>query len=620
MEPPPPQSQETASLVKRLAGPSTGKAGLAKDQADINRIIADVSKGSKFYENEKKKDKELTKKIDQILCIRDELTSGVDMWKIELQVDQILHKLEAQRDLSQTIVHFDLDSFFASVEVLNDTTLAGKPFAVGHTVVSTASYEARKYGVRSGMASFIAKKLCPELIIVSHGMSEYSTMSQQVMAICKRYDPQMCPAGCDEGYLNITQYCIEQNMSADACVEHLRSAVYAETKLTVSAGIAPNTMLAKICSDKNKPNGQFHLPFESEAIVSFMRDLSIRRVPGIGRVSERLLESIGIKTCGDIYTHRATLSLMDKQFGLMHLLRTHLGIASNSVQPPQREERKSIGAERTFPPLGDKQKILEKLDEVCAELESDMTESEWTGRTITLKYKLDSFEVFTRAKSSNRWISKKEDLFAVSFSQFLIRRSFQDFQVGQELLLPELPLTIRLIGLRVTKLKDLRGPDPLIGIKRFFDSASPSSPQKKQRVSESWTQEASSKSSSTAGDLPVPAGDAAFTPVSNQSQSPDGLESRKPISSRKGKPNPTEPPPAEYEGIICPVCGQTAATENDAFNTHLDSCLSREAIREAQAEATLPARQDRASKPENIWERWTKMAPGSKGKTRNRFT
>ncbi|KAJ7925260.1 hypothetical protein B0H13DRAFT_2248945 [Mycena leptocephala] len=486
-----PRVSSSASQARRRARLGPG---------DINRIIADVSKGSKFYEASSP-----AKQFSYLM-----IKSGVDLQKIEAS----LHKLESERDLSQTIVHFDLDSFFAVSRFLMiphwQANHLRRP-QVGHTVLSTASYEARKYGVRSGMASFIAKKLCPQLIM-------------KVMAICKRYDPQM-------RYLNITAYCAEHDLSADACVEHLRSAVFTETKLTVSAGIAPNTMLAKICSDKNKPNGQFHLPFNSEAIITFMRDLPIRRVPGIGRVSERLLESIDIKTCGDIYTHRATLSLMDKQFGLMHLLCTHLGIASNSVQPPQREERKSIGAERTFPPLGDKQKILEKLDEVCAELESDMEETQWTGRTITLKYKLDSFEVFTRAKSSNRWISKKEDLFAV----------------GQELLLPELPLTIRLIGLRVTKLKDLRAEsDPSIGIKRFFDSPSSSSPNKKRRVSTSEEDEAIQD------------------PVGTLPPQPDALENTKPTSSRTGKPeSKSRQLPSEREMHTCPVCQSKVPTENE---------------------------------------------------------
>ncbi|KAJ6609876.1 hypothetical protein B0H10DRAFT_2294952 [Mycena sp. CBHHK59/15] len=577
----PKPSQETASLVKRLAGPSTGKAGLAKDQADINRIIADASKGSKFYENEKRKDKELTRRIDQILQLRDELTNRVDMRKIEASVDQILNKLESQRDLSQTIVHFDLDSFFASVEVLNDPTLVGKPFAVGHTVLSTASYEARKYGVRSGMASHIAKKLCPELIIVSHGFSGYTDMSRKVMDICRRYDPQMCPAGCDEGYLNITAYCESNSISADD--------FHAETRLTVSAGIAPNT-----------------------AIIAFMHDLSIRKVPGIGRVSERLLESIGVKTCGDIFIYRATLSLLDKQFGLMHLLRTHLGIASNSVQPPQREERKSIGAERTFQPLGDEEKILGKLREVCAELESDMEETGFTGRTITLKYKLDNFEVFTRSRSSDRWISKKEDLFTF----------------GQELLLPELPLTIRLIGLRVTKLKDLRDPNQSIGIKRFFDPASSSSPQKKRKIDvsepelgqaqdsdgQSAIQEAPQHEPSGIQDLAdsaTPAPPSSRSTTGGQSTLPFQFqpESAKPSSS--SKPNVRQPPVVK-EKYVCPVCERQVAKGNDAINSHLDSCLSREAIRKAQAEPVTPPKQ------EDVWERWTKTAAGSKKTARKR--
>ncbi|KAF7315401.1 IMS-domain-containing protein [Mycena indigotica] len=545
-------SQQTASLVKRLAGPSTGKAGLAHDQSEINKIIAEVSKGSKFYEREKQKDKELTAKIESILALRESLVAGADLPKIEAKVDQLLLKLKEERDLSQTIVHFDLDSFFASVEVLNNPSLAGKAFAVGHSVISTASYEARKYGVRSGMATFIAKKLCPQLLMVDHGALSYSEMSGKVMAICERYDPQMCPAGCDEGYLNITAYCLEHDMTPDDAVQHLRSAVFEETKLTVSAGIAPNLMLAKICSDKNKPNGQYHLPFSEEAVMDFMRNLPIRKIPGIGRVTERTLESIGIKTCGDIYTHRATLSLMDKQFGLVYLLQKHLGIASNHVQPPERDERKSIGAERTFAPLSDKEKIIEKLYEVCAELEADMEQTQWAGRTITLKYKLDTFEVSTRAKTLDRFITRKDDLFAI----------------GHELLLAELPLTIRLIGIRVTKLKDLREPKSPVGIKRFFEAVGPESPSKKRKVED-------------------PDDDDLAISISD-----------KPLStSSKAETHP------------CPVCGKRTLTENDAFNRHLDDCLSRDAIREAHAEAQ-PGKPP--SKPGNLLEQWTNLVPKKK--------
>jgi DNA polymerase kappa len=145
---------------------------------------------------------------------------------------------------------------------------------------------------------------------------------------------------------SITAYCKDHNIGPEDCVREMRAKVQEETNLTASAGIAPNKMLAKICSDKNKPNGQFYLSFDRKTIVTFMHDLPIRKIQGVGRVNERLLEAVGIKTCGDVFTHRAMLSLMDKEFGLTFLLKTYLGIASNVVQPGQREERKSVGSER----------------------------------------------------------------------------------------------------------------------------------------------------------------------------------------------------------------------------------------------------------------------------------
>ncbi|KAI0339802.1 DNA/RNA polymerase [Trametopsis cervina] len=617
-------SQDSASFLRRLAGPSIMKAGLAKDQTEINRIIAEASKGSKFYDNEKRKDKDLTGRIERILKQRDEALRGADLDKVEASVDQILARMEAQRDLTQIIVHVDMDAFYANVELLDDPSLKGKPFAVGYGVVSTASYEARKYGVRSGMAGFIAKKLCPELIFVSSHFPRYSELSSQIMNIFRRYDPNMQPAGCDEGYLNITNYCEEHLIPAAECVQQMRTSVYEETGLTVSAGIAPNKMLAKICSDKNKPNGQFMLDFTPKAVKAFVHDLPIRKIPGVGRVNERLLDSIGIKTCGDIFTYRTTISLMDKQFGLTFLLQTYLGIASNAVEPPQREERKSIGAERTFQAIGEKDEILAKLDEVAAELEEDMERTGWTGKTVTLKYKLDTYQVFTRAKSFDRWIStKKEDLFAI----------------GKELLLPELPLKIRLIGLRVTKLKDLRSDaDPKPGtIKRFFENASvPASPRKKRKldheedapslsqdgyeesmpnyhedVESDIDEEASSNISISHGSpkrrppasAPSASGSADAMVLGLSSQKPASFAatgSVKPgsgVTARQSSPEKRlTPAPAESgrsaagkDGIAlltCPLCSKTIETDNDGLNAHIDYCLSKDAIRDAQAKAS----------------------------------
>jgi len=394
--------------------------------------------------------------------------------------------------------------------------------------------------------------------------------------------------------------------------------VFEETKLTVSAGIAPNKMLAKICSDKNKPNGQFQLEFESKAIMSFMHDLSIRKIPGIGRVNERLLESVGIKTCGDIFTHRAVVSLMDRWLGMQFLLNTYLGIASNVVQPYHRAERKSIGAERTFPPLGDTNKILRKLDEVAAELGKDMEENKWTGRTVTLKYKLDTFQVFTRAKSFNRWIKTKEELYTT----------------GKDLLLAEIPLTIRLIGLRVTKLKDLKAPAASSGIKRFFEPLQGSLPHKRPKLKADEIEHGAEiedfndtpeeampgfyehedeiigfDKHDDDADLvdpqlppdpprkPSPSKpvsesrifDVAGTSTSSAHNARINAKPRSTGTAIRPKSSTSNSGPARNsisELLTCPVCKKDLQTDNEGLNSHIDFCLSRGAIRQAHAEAS----------------------------------
>lgn len=544
---------------------------------------------------------------------------------IEKKVDHLIAELEAERDLSQVIVHVDMDAFFANVELLHNPELKGKAFGVGKGVLTTASYEARKFGVRSGMAGFVAKKLCPELIFVKINFSRYSEMSKKVMDVFRQYDPNMAPAGCDEGYLNITQHCQDNGLTPDECVEQMREVVFKKTSLTVSAGIAPNKMLAKICSDKNKPNGQFHLPFSSPSVREFMRDLPIRKIPGIGRVSERLLDSIGIKTCGNIYDHRAILFLLDKQFGLHFMLRTYLGIASNVVIPHQREERKSIGAERTFSPIENTDAIVAKLEEVAEELESDMADRGWAGRTVTLKYKLHTYQVFTRARSIGKWITKKEDLLAI----------------GKELLQPELPLKIRLIGLRVTKLRDLR--DTSSGIKRFFEPVSSNAPNKRRKLDSQavidvdvatdtedvmlgYFEEEDERMSAEAmvdadeemlegaedntaehqsRPLNQDSSDSAsrYKPQSTTGQAPPSTSSRPHTSTSSRPPTSTSTssrPPnsaskphsqAADERAQCPVCNKTlmsvSATDNQGLNAHIDFCLSRSAIVEAQGQASI---------------------------------
>ncbi|KAH6913891.1 DNA polymerase kappa [Coprinopsis sp. MPI-PUGE-AT-0042] len=635
---PPVASQQSESLVRRLAGASVNKAGITRDKDEIAAIIAKASVGSKFYENEKKRDKELTAKIDKLLQRRDELLRAADIDKLEQTCDLMISKLEAERDLSQYIVHVDMDAFFANVEERRDPTLKGKPFVVGGSVVSTASYEARKYGVRSGMAGFIAKALCPQLIYVKSHYDLYNEVSSKIMSIFRRYDPAMAPAGCDEGYLNMTAYCKDTGKDIEQAVAEMRQVVFEETQLTVSAGIAANKTLAKICSDKNKPNGQFMLDFDPDTIKAFMNDLSIRKVPGIGRVGERLLESMGVKTCGDIYAQRAILRLMDSEahLHLDHLLQTYLGIASNRVEAWSREDRKSIGAERTFSDLDSESSdlkkgrpaIFAKLQEIADQLAAEMEEDGWVGKTITLKYKLDEFAVRSRSKSVGTWVSKQETL----------------FEVGKELLVAGFPMKIRLLGLRVTKLKDLRAEPANAGIKRFFQPVKQSGDETSEEVhrprkrgklgpvdgglrddnreisvdalsiydgeNDELEQEGflllddndaetegsmlrqgferpshieTVSSGSSSGPRPTSAGSAIAPSKDEQA------------TSTPQRPEQVSADLLETEALHCPICSKKIQTTNQGLNEHIDFCLSRGAIREAQAsvDTSVPAKKDR---------------------------
>ncbi|KAG9104085.1 hypothetical protein FRC06_005568 [Ceratobasidium sp. 370] len=415
-----PASSQTDSLLKRLSGPSSGKAGLAKDQAEINRIIAEVSKGSKFYENEKRKDAELTVRISKLLALRDELMKSARIGEIEALVDKQIAELEAQRDLSQIICHADMDAFYATVETLDNPSLVGTAFGVGLGVLCTASYEARKFGVRSGMATFVAKALCPHLNILPLRFQRYSEMSNRIFNVLRKYDPNLLAAGCDEGYLNLTAACEEANESPEVVVRRMREEVHKETGMTVSCGIAPNKALAKICSDLNKPNGQYMMPFDRDSILEFTRALPVRKMPGTGRVFERILDSLGIKTCGDVFPHRAELYLLSQHHKLsVHsLLCAYLGVHDNSVAPYSRGSRRSVGYERTFQPQRDPKVLLETLEKIAEGLANDCEKRGWAGKTLTLKYKLDTYQSFSRAKSLAKWTMKKEDILPVCVAYF----------------------------------------------------------------------------------------------------------------------------------------------------------------------------------------------------------
>lgn len=442
-EPEPGQHQ---TLKYQLLGPSLTKAGQdSVDQSKVSEIIYNASKGSKFFSREEARDKVLTQKIEQILTKKRRL-ENLDLSRESRAADQLIAELDVSRDLTQRIVHIDCDAFYAAVEQLDRPELKDMPFAVGGGVLTTCNYLARKFGCRSGMAGFVAKKLCPELLLSMFGLpkmpltlptlppspsysgshtetativvrpnfEKYTAKAHEVRDILADYDPRFESASIDEAYLNITEYCAQHNMTAEEAVQQMRDEIQEKTKITVSAGIAANAKLAKICSNFNKPNGQYSLPSDRNAIITFMRDLPTRKVNGIGRVFERELQEIGIRTCGEIYPHRHLLHQLFGEKAYHFLLSCYLGLGRTQVQPAEEYERKSVGTESTFRDMSDPAELANKLRWTAGELEKDMQRAECKGRTLVLKVKLHTFEVLTRQVVLPKAIYQADDLYQYS--------------------------------------------------------------------------------------------------------------------------------------------------------------------------------------------------------------
>lgn len=559
------------SLKYSLLGPSLTKAGQdSVDQSKVSEIIYAASKGSKFFTREEEKDKILTGKIERILAKKARLEK-VDLTRDLRAADALIAQLELSRDLTQSIVHLDCDAFYAAVELLDRPELHDKPFAVGGGVLTTCNYVARKFGCRSGMAGFVAKKLCPELILLPLNFSKYTGKATEVREILAQYDPRFESASIDEAYLNITEYCAEHDMGPAEVVEQMRAEIHEKTKITVSAGIAANSKLAKICSNMNKPNGQYVLPSDRAAIMTFMRDLPCRKVNGVGRVFERELAAVGIKTCGDIYGQRQYLNQLFGDKAYEFLLHCYLGLGRTNIQPAEEYERKSVGTERTFRDMSDPVQLKDQLRKTADELEKDMRKAECKGRTLVLKVKLHSYEVYTRQVTTPKAVCLADDLY--NYSLPILNKLMQ-----------EMPgMKLRLMGLRCTHLVSTKKPDTLafFGLKpkrtESADSAEQSDgsyERKRPATSEGqWEQWPEEMLDGYEIDMP-------------QDQPPDGVnESDTP--SKHGKeirPNPTpqkkDEPAQEEEWWDCPICSRPQAADERQFNEHIDLCLSRQTIRD----------------------------------------
>jgi DNA polymerase-4 len=299
------------------------------------------------------------------------------------------------------IIHIDMDAFYASVEQRDDPSLRGRPVVVAwrgaRSVVCAASYEARTFGVRSAMPAIRAERLCPQAIFVPPDFTRYKAVSRQVREIFARHTDLIEPLSLDEAYLDVTAPITRLDSgeipTATAIAETIRAQIRAETALTASAGVAPNKFLAKIASDWRKPDGQFVI--RPAQVFDFLTPLPVGCIPGVGKVMQQKLETLGVVTVGDLRALGA--ERLQHEFGNWGL-RLHeraQGIDERPVEPDQPVQ--SISSEDTFErdvPLADIEPMLLRLAERTW-LASRKTER--IGRTVVLKLKTAQFRILTRS-------------------------------------------------------------------------------------------------------------------------------------------------------------------------------------------------------------------------------
>ncbi|XP_029017318.1 DNA polymerase kappa [Betta splendens] len=659
-------SAKDEGLLSRMAlnDNKAGMEGLDRDM--INKIIMETSKGSRFYESELKREHQVNQRIEKIMLQKGQITEQ-QLKKAQAQVERVVSELERGRDLTRLIVHVDMDAFYAAVEMRDCPELKDKPMAVGSmSMLSTSNYHARKYGVRAAMPGFIAKKLCPNLVIVPPNFNKYRAVSEEIREIFADYDPHFQAVSLDEAYLDFTDH-LEQRQSwpessrthrcrtnssptgeehiepeeaapeqidlspvlfedspnsspfllssegvcasGGACevfgtsveeaVKEMRFRIEQKTMLTASAGIAPNMMLAKVCSDKNKPNGQYRLPSTREAVMEFVQNLPVRKVSGIGKVSEKMLNALGISNCAHLGQQMALLSLLFSETAWHHFMQVSLGLSSTYI--PRHEERKSMSTERTFKELSRAEEQFSLCRELCGDLAEDMKKEGLKGKTVTLKLKNVNFEVKTRAQTLQSAIATLDEIFAVA--KDLLKTEIENES-------PQ-PLRLRLMGVRVSAFVSLDDKKPLQkSIIGFLQTGKTDSTDSTQEMHQKQEKEHFSNHS-------VPAWPLAGLPSAQKSQKPgEGGRTSEPQSffqrahakrlqlqaakasteeGGQGRDASVSAPtdgcgtsaaPTEAQastsgcgrltsdGLTCPVCfRQVETTDLNVFNEHIDRCL-----------------------------------------------
>ena len=336
------------------------------------------------------------------------------------------------------IIHIDMDAFFASVEQRDDPSLRGLPIAVGFDgdrgVVSTASYEARPYGVHSAQSIVVAKRFCPNLIIVPPHFAKYKEVSAQVHEVFHEYTDLVEPLSLDEAFLDVSQNKFGMEYAQDIAAE-IKQKIHQRTQLTASAGVSYNKFLAKIASDYRKPDGLFVI--HPDRALEFIGKLPIERFWGVGPKTAERMHRMGIFTGAQL--RQASLQHLTDVFGKAGPVYYEFARGIDNREVIVERERKSVGCEQTFlQDIGKRSALLIELYHTVLELETRIARSQFEGRTLTLKVKYYDFTQITRSITSNSTLTTKDQLLP------LAKKLLAEVEVSTE-------RPVRLLGLSVSR-------------------------------------------------------------------------------------------------------------------------------------------------------------------------
>lgn len=600
-----PSTSKAGPMKPSLMSLNDGKAGMkGLDKEKINAIIEEASRNSPFYQHVQRKEARIDQQVDKMLRKWANVTESQKEAAFKMMEKNRVEYERQAKDLSQIICHVDMDMFFAAVEMKDKPHLRDKPIAVGSmSMISTSNYVARRYGVRAAMAGFIAKKLCPDLILIKCDFQKYSRESEKIMSVLRQYDPEILIMSCDEAYLNLTSYVVESFLAkpenknkivlkenewtnekllipeiwdhAALIVEEMRDRVFTTSQLTCSAGISTNTKLAKIASDMNKPNGQFMLPGLSyDQIQEFVSKIDIRKIPGIGPVQEKVLKAFNLKTCKDLWDHRDLIYILfeNKPSTIDFYLRVSLGLGSSITTNEEKAPRKSKGTESTFKPTNDFAWLCNELKEMCQEVCDYLNDYGLKGKTVTLNLKKDSFDRIGKSRSLQ---TPTSDVNVI-------------FQTAKNILRNEIEASndrYRLMGVRVSNLeepnKDQKESSQQQTLDKFFSTKSPLFQQpKRQKVEEPKTPSFSTRreKNESNGDTDIEFMD----DILNDSNSEEfictscgkSFKEYEAFANHIYSCTDTSYSSKQDENRMeCPVCRANTFSKLDALNSHLDECL-----------------------------------------------